>query len=132
LAATVSGLAFTPAVILFIALPDKKQDRPGITEIPLALLPRLCPERPSIRNSMRRDGEHIYLEKVLPEAAKQAGCFSLADLQKKGDTHSGTAKESCVCQYQKRRGLSVFYDTIINRYANEWPMEITKFNSNSH
>ena len=81
---------------------------------------------------IRRDGEHIYVERVLPEAARQAGCFSLADLQKKGDTHSGTAKESCVCQYQKRRGLSIFYDTIINRYANEWPMEITKFNSNSH
>jgi S1-C subfamily serine protease len=77
---------------------------------------------------IRRDGEHIYVETVLPEAAKQAGCFNMADLQKKGDNYSGTGKESCICQYQKRRGspLSALYDTFTNRYANEWPIEITK------
>jgi len=66
------------------------------------------------------------IETRSPEAAKQAGCFSLADLQKKGDTYSGTNKDSCVCQYQKRRGRSAFFDTITNRYTNEWPIEITK------
>jgi hypothetical protein len=36
--------AFTPAVILFIALPEAEDKRPpGVTEIPLTLLPRLCP-----------------------------------------------------------------------------------------
>jgi len=74
---------------------------------------------------IRRDGEHVYVETVLPEAAKQAGCFSLADFQKKGDTYSGTNKDSCICHYQKRRGLSAF-DTVTNRYTNEWPIEITK------
>jgi len=79
---------------------------------------------------IRRDGEHMYVETVLPDAAKQAGCFSLAELQKKGDAYSGADKESCVCQYQKRRGLSAFYDTITNRYANDWPMDITKVTPN--
>ena len=34
--------ALTPAVILFIALPET-EDKPGVTEVPLTLLPRLCP-----------------------------------------------------------------------------------------
>jgi hypothetical protein len=75
---------------------------------------------------IRRDGDHLYIETVLPDAAKQAGCFALADLLKQGDTYSGTFKESCVCQYQKRRGLTVYYDTITNRFTNEWRQEITK------
>lgn len=75
---------------------------------------------------VRRDGEHIYVETIMPEAAKQAGCFNLAELQKKGETYSGNDKDSCVCQYQKRRGISAFFDTVTNRYSNEWPMEITK------
>jgi len=37
-------LAFAPAVVLFIALPEtERQDRPGVTSIPLELLPRRCP-----------------------------------------------------------------------------------------
>jgi hypothetical protein len=75
---------------------------------------------------IRLDGDHIYVETVLPDAAKQAGCFNMADLQKKGDTYPGTDKDSCVCQYQKRRGISAFFDTFTNRYANDWPIEITK------
>jgi hypothetical protein len=36
--------AFTPAVILFIALPEAKDKiDPGLTTFPLALLPRRCP-----------------------------------------------------------------------------------------
>jgi hypothetical protein len=35
---------FTPAVVIFVPLPEtENKTDPGVTEIPLALLPRLCP-----------------------------------------------------------------------------------------
>jgi len=48
-------------VILFIALPDRKQDQPGVTEIPLELLPRRCPvcgERTIIGHGQRVKHAH--------------------------------------------------------------------------
>jgi S1-C subfamily serine protease len=33
---------------------------------------------------LRRDGDRLYVETLLPEAEKNAGCFDLADLQKQG------------------------------------------------
>ncbi len=36
---------------------------------------------------IRRDGDRMYLETVMPDEAKQAGCFTLANLQKIGDIH---------------------------------------------
>ena len=48
-------------MILFIALPDRKQDPPGVTEIPLELLPRLCPvcgERTIIGHGQRLKNAH--------------------------------------------------------------------------
>jgi hypothetical protein len=49
----------------------------------------------------RRDGDNFYVETILPDAAKQAGCFNLAELRKQGDVFRGTNRESCVCQYTK-------------------------------
>jgi S1-C subfamily serine protease len=74
---------------------------------------------------VRRDGDHIYVETVLPEAAKQAGCFSLADLQKQGDIYSGTSKFTCVCQYQKKR-FTGRIDLLTNRYSDDERIDITK------
>jgi S1-C subfamily serine protease len=34
---------------------------------------------------IRRDDDRLYIETILPEASKQAGCFTLADLKKQGD-----------------------------------------------
>src|SRR5260370_31041496 len=48
---------------------------------------------------IRRDGDIIYVETLLPEAQKNAGCFNLAELQKNGDIFSGKGRYSCVCQY---------------------------------
>ena len=67
---------------------------------------------------IRRDGDRLYVETILPEADKQAGCFSLADLKKQGEGYSGNLKFSCVCQY--RSGLKA------NRYSMEIPLEISK------
>ena len=69
---------------------------------------------------IRRDGDRIYVENVMSEAAKRAGCFTTVDLQKQGDVYTGNARESCVCQsYSSWRG------TITNRYSLESPFGIT-------
>jgi S1-C subfamily serine protease len=73
---------------------------------------------------MRRDGDRIYVETVLPEAAKNAGCFNLAELQQQGDIFSGTGRSSCVCQYTK--GLGVYARTYTNRVSDQSAIEITK------
>jgi hypothetical protein len=55
---------------------------------------------------IRRDGDKIYVETVLPDEQRNAGCSNLADLQGKGHFFSGTVKFSCVCQYKKGLGAS--------------------------
>lgn len=72
---------------------------------------------------LRRDGDRIYVETVLSEAQKNAGCFFLSDLQKKGDIFSGTFRYSCVCEYT--RGLGVYARTFTNRVTDETSIEIT-------
>lgn len=73
---------------------------------------------------IRRDGDRIYVETLLPEAQKNAGCFTLAEFQKHGDVFSGKVRHSCVCQYTK--GLGVYAQTFTNRVSDETAMEITK------
>jgi hypothetical protein len=65
---------------------------------------------------IRRDGDRLYVETVRPDAARNLGCFTLGELQKKGDLYTGTVREGCVCQYG--------YKT--NRYTVEAPIEISK------
>jgi S1-C subfamily serine protease len=72
---------------------------------------------------LRRDGDRIYVETVLSEAQKNAGCFFLSDLQKKGDVFSGTVRSSCVCEYT--RGLGAYARTFTNRVTDETSIEIT-------
>lgn len=72
---------------------------------------------------IRRDGDRLYVETVMNDAAKTAGCFSLADLQKQGDIFTGTARDSCVCQYTK--GLGVYARAYTNRYTFQYNVEIT-------
>jgi hypothetical protein len=70
---------------------------------------------------VRRDGERIYVETVLSDAAKQAGCFTLAESKKYGETFIGTVRQSCVCQYFDR-WRSV---TKTNHFSSETAFEIT-------
>lgn len=72
---------------------------------------------------LRRDSDRIYAETVLSEAQKNAGCFFLSDLQKKGDIFSGTVRSSCVCEYT--RGLGAYERTFTNRVTDETSIEIT-------
>jgi hypothetical protein len=67
---------------------------------------------------IRRDGDRLYVETMWPEPAKQAGCFTTADLKKNGDGYSGMVKTSCVCQYSGFR---------TNRYSIDSPQVITMF-----
>jgi S1-C subfamily serine protease len=73
---------------------------------------------------IRRDGDRIYVETLLPEADKNAGCFNLAELQKSGAVFSGTNRYSCVCQYTK--GLGVYARSFSNRVSDETAVELTK------
>jgi S1-C subfamily serine protease len=73
---------------------------------------------------IRRDGDRIYVETVLPEAEKNAGCFSLAELQKNGAVFSGKNRYSCVCQYTK--GLGAYARSFSNRASDEITEELTK------
>jgi S1-C subfamily serine protease len=73
---------------------------------------------------VRRDEDRVYVETVLPDSEKQAGCFNLSELQKQGDIFRGTGRKSCVCQYTK--GLGVYARTYSNRVTEQWEIEITK------
>ncbi len=73
---------------------------------------------------IRRDTDRIYVETVLPEAEKNAGCFNLAELQKQGEVFRGTERISCACQYT--RGLGVYARTFTNRFTDETQVEINK------
>ena len=77
---------------------------------------------------VRRDGEHFYVETVISEAAKQEGCFQLAELQKANEIYTGKSKEGCVCQYQKvswKPGQMGVRVNQTNRYQHEWQIEMT-------
>jgi V8-like Glu-specific endopeptidase len=76
---------------------------------------------------LRRDGDRMYVETVLSEAQKNAGCFFLYDLQKKGDIFSGTFRSSCVCEYT--RGLGLNARNFTNRWSDETAIEITSITS---
>jgi len=73
---------------------------------------------------VRRDGERIYIETALSDAEKNAGCFDMADLQRKGDVFSGAGRYSCVCQYT--RGLGAYARTLTNRFTAQYEIEISK------
>lgn len=72
---------------------------------------------------LRRDGDRVYVETVLSEAQKNAGCFFLSDLQKKGDIFSGNVRSSCVCAYT--RGLGAYARNFTNRFTDQTAIEIT-------
>lgn len=73
---------------------------------------------------IRRDGDRMYVETVLPDAQKNIGCFALADLQQNAGVFSGTFRTKCVCEYT--RGMGVYARTLTNWFTTEFKTEITK------
>ncbi len=71
---------------------------------------------------VRREGERLYVETVLPDAQKNVGCFNMADLRRKGDIFSGTGRNSCVCEYRSAWDGTPH----TNRFTVEYQVEITK------
>jgi hypothetical protein len=67
--------------------------------------------------AIRLDGDHMYVEVVVPEAAKQAGEFAIADLKRRGDSYSGTVRQGIICR--NRLGA------ITNRFSLEFQVELT-------
>ena len=55
---------------------------------------------------IRRDGDRMYVETVLPDAQKNVGCFALADLQENTGVFSGAFRTKCVCQYTSGLGYT--------------------------
>ena len=72
---------------------------------------------------IRRDDDRIYVETVLPDAAKQNGCFSVADLRREGEDYSGIHRESCTCIIPI--SFSFKANANVKRYSLEWQMAIT-------
>jgi S1-C subfamily serine protease len=72
---------------------------------------------------VRRDGDRIYVETVLPDAQKNAGCFNMAELQQKGAVFSGTNRSRCFCEYTL--GLGVYARTYTNWITDQTQVEIT-------
>lgn len=68
---------------------------------------------------IRRDGDRLYVETVMSDVQKNAGCFQMADLKGK-EYFSGTVRFSCVCQYTKGLGK-----LLTNRFTWEHTIEIT-------
>jgi S1-C subfamily serine protease len=66
---------------------------------------------------VRRDGDRMYVEVVMSEAAKQAGEFGIVDLKRQGDSYSGTARQGIVCR--DRLGA------ITKRFSLEYQTELT-------
>jgi S1-C subfamily serine protease len=73
---------------------------------------------------IRRDGDRMYIETVRPDAEKQAGCFTLAEVQKQGNLFVGATKSSCVCQYAENK-FGVGRITQSNRWRDETKIEIS-------
>jgi S1-C subfamily serine protease len=73
---------------------------------------------------IRRDEDRVYVETLRPDAEKAAGCFNLAELQKKDDIFVGSGRSSCVCQYTK--GLGIYAQTYSNRFTIQYEIEISK------
>jgi S1-C subfamily serine protease len=68
---------------------------------------------------IRREGDRVYVEVVLPNRDRQAGCFGVSDLRRQGESYSGIARYSCVCA-----NASGWH-----RYTLDNPLEITSLTS---
>lgn len=68
---------------------------------------------------VRVEGEHLYVETVLPDVRKELGNFILADLKKTGDKYIGIGRSSLSCEYFDWVGQQR-----INTCASESPIEI--------
>jgi S1-C subfamily serine protease len=77
---------------------------------------------------VRRDGDRIYVETVVSDTEKNAGCFQLDEFLKKGDIFTGTGRRSCVCQYTK--GLGAYARTFDNKFVIQYETEITSLEPN--
>jgi hypothetical protein len=117
------------SAILLLALRDRGTDESVIQKAVEEMGGAKFPSRwKSLTNGTtkvtRRDGDNFYVETILPDAAKQAGCFNLAELRKQGDVFTGTNRESCVCQYTKPGLGGPVTET--TRYTLETTVEISE------
>lgn len=73
---------------------------------------------------IRQEGDRIYVETIMPPDQKEAGGFSLAELQKVGERYAGTGRSRYVCSWV---GFTPFVgrEQKFNTCNDEYPIEIT-------
>lgn len=74
---------------------------------------------------VRVDGEHIYMETVLPDVQRQAGAFNLAEFKKSGDRYQGVGRSRFVCEYSATDWNTLGTKQVLNACTDEGAMEIT-------
>jgi S1-C subfamily serine protease len=74
---------------------------------------------------IRLDGDHIYIESVLPNEQQQLNNFTLYELKKAGDKYIGTIRGRFSCTY--RSGWS--WEPLMNTCNDESSIEITSLTS---
>jgi len=72
--------------------------------------------------TIRRDGDRIYIELVIPDASKQAGEFSISDLKKEGDIYSGIQRVGLACRNA--------FGVVVKRVSLEFQTELTNVTQN--
>jgi hypothetical protein len=76
------------------------------------------------RKVLRVDGEHLYIETILPAERQRPGDFLLAELKKVGDSYVGRNRVSLTCSWNSFTPF-VGWQQKENRCADETEMEIT-------
>jgi hypothetical protein len=72
---------------------------------------------------IRLDGDHIYVETVLPQAAKDQGLFNLVEGKKQGQTYVGKGRSRFACQYTT--GYGAARRAFTNMCSSEGAFEMT-------
>jgi hypothetical protein len=71
---------------------------------------------------LRFEGEHLYVETVLPDELKKLNNFTISDLVKTGDKYIGTTKSRITCRYTDLFQTQYFYNTCNEERAFEITM----------
>lgn len=76
---------------------------------------------------VRQEGDHLYVETVLPAQESTAGVFQVAELKKTGDVFVGVTRHSFPCVYDAADWHTLGRKQVVNRCTTEGAIEIRVF-----
>jgi len=76
---------------------------------------------------VRLEGDHLYVETILPDEVAKAGAFQLAELKKVGDVFVGVTRHSFGCVYEATDWNTLGTKNVPKRCTIEGAMEIQVF-----